>query len=178
MRIISGTHKGRRFNPPKGLPVRPSTVFAKEGLFNILNNRLSFYDLKALELFAGTGNISFELASRGAKEITAVDGHFGCIKFIKKMANEHSFPISAFKMDVFKFLELHQNSFNLIFADPPYAFSKGILEELAKTIINNNWLDKDGLLIIEHSKEIDLSEIKNFQVSRKYGGSVFSFFEC
>ena len=177
MRIISGKHKSRRINPPKGLPVRPTTDFAKEGLFNILNNRISFQEIKALELFAGTGNISFELASRGAKEIIAVDNDFGCVNFIKKTSAELDMPIQTYKADVFKFLDFQNEIFDLIFADPPYAFPKENLEELIYKIINNNWLAEEGVLILEHTKAIDLSQLNYFQEYRKYGGSVFSFFQ-
>lgn len=177
MRIISGKHKSRRINPPKGLPVRPTTDFAKEGLFNILNNRISFSEIKALELFAGTGNISFELASRGAKEIIAVDTDFGCVNFIKKTSVALDMPIQAFKADAFKYLDFQNEPFDLIFADPPYAFPKESLEELIHKILENNWLVEDGLLILEHSKAIDLTQVNSFQENRKYGGSVFSFFQ-
>ena len=95
MRIISGSHKGRRITAPKGLPVRPTTDMAKEALFNILNNNYYFEDLEVLDLFSGTGNISFEFASRGSKEIVAVDKDYRCIKFIAKMAKELDFNISA-----------------------------------------------------------------------------------
>jgi 16S rRNA (guanine(966)-N(2))-methyltransferase RsmD len=176
MRIISGKHKSRRINPPKGLPVRPTTDFAKEGLFNILNNRISFHEIKALELFAGTGNISFELASRGAKEIIAVDNDYGCVNFIKKTSVELEMPIQAFKADVFKYLDFQKEQFNLVFADPPYAFPKEDLDTLIQKIIDNDWLAEDGILILEHSKAIDMSQENYFQESRKYGGSVFSFF--
>ncbi|MAL59573.1 MAG: 16S rRNA (guanine(966)-N(2))-methyltransferase RsmD [Flavobacteriaceae bacterium] len=177
MRIISGKHKSRRITPPKGLPVRPTTDFAKEGLFNILNNRISFQEIKALELFAGTGNISFELASRGAKEIIAVDADIGCVNFIKKTSFELDMPIQTFKADVFKYLDFQNGPFDLIFADPPYAFPKENLEELVHKIMHNNWLAEEGVLILEHSKEIDLSQVNYFQEHRRYGGSVFSFFQ-
>ena len=102
MRIISGQYKGKRLTAPKSLPVRPTTDFAKEALFNILNHRIDFNDVKMLDLFAGTGNISYEFASRGTQEITCVDADFGCIKFISKIADELSFPIRAIKSDVYK----------------------------------------------------------------------------
>ena len=103
MRIISGKYKGRRISPPKGLPVRPTTDMSKEALFNVLNNHFNFEGLKVLDLFAGTGNISYEFASRGSSPITSVDGDFGCVKFIKQTANEYDFNIAATKSDVFKF---------------------------------------------------------------------------
>ncbi|RZK04709.1 MAG: 16S rRNA (guanine(966)-N(2))-methyltransferase RsmD, partial [Flavobacterium sp.] len=111
MRIISGKYKGRRISPPKGLPVRPTTDMSKEALFNVLNNYFTFSELKVLDLFAGTGNISFEFASRGSDNITAVDADFGCIKFIKQITQEFDFNIASIKSDVFKFLEKNTTSY-------------------------------------------------------------------
>ncbi|MCB0458130.1 MAG: RsmD family RNA methyltransferase [Flavobacteriaceae bacterium] len=176
MRIISGIHKGRKITPPKGLPVRPTTDFAKEGLFNILRNRVSFSSIKALDLFAGTGNISFELASRGVTKITAVDADFGCIKFIKKTSEELTLPITALKMDVYKYLEAQNESFDFIFADPPYLFQIEKLQEIVQKVRENLLLKEEGFLVLEHSKSIDLSQVLGFTESRKYGDSVFSFF--
>ena len=100
MRIISGKFKGRRIFPPKNLPVRPTTDMSKEALFNVLNNHFSFDSLKVLDLFSGTGNISYEFASRGSENITSVDGDFGCVKFIKQVAEEYDFNIAAIKSDI------------------------------------------------------------------------------
>ncbi|MEZ4779324.1 MAG: RsmD family RNA methyltransferase [Flavobacteriaceae bacterium] len=176
MRIISGIHKGRKINPPKGLPVRPTTDFAKEGLFNILRNRVWFSSIKALDLFAGTGNISFELASRGVPKITAVDADFGCVKFIKKTSEELTLPITTLKMDVFKYLDSKSERFDVIFADPPYLFQLEKLQEIIQKVQENNFLQEEGFLVLEHSKSIDLSQIPGFTESRKYGDSAFSFF--
>ena len=176
MRIISGTHKGRRLLAPKQLPVRPTTDFAKEGLFNILRNRFDFHTLRVLELFAGTGNISFEFASRGVPSINAVDSHYGCVQFIDKIATEFNFPITTVKSDVFSFLDRETTPYDLIFADPPYQFEAQECAEIANKIKENNLLKASGFLIIEHSKHTDLSQIADFQEQRKYGGSVFSFF--
>ncbi len=106
MRIVSGSHKGRRITAPNKLPVRPTTDFAKEALFNILSNRLDFDELEVLDIFAGTGNISYEFASRGVPQITCVDAHAGCVKFIHKTAEELSFPITTVKSDVYKYLDV------------------------------------------------------------------------
>lgn len=176
MRIISGLYKGKRLIAPKQLPVRPTTDFAKEGLFNILNNRLYFDEVTMLDLFAGTGNIGFEFASRGCKNITSVDAHYGCVSYIQKISEELSFPITAIKADVLKYLQHATGSFDLIFADPPYDFDHETLSQLVEGVYTNNLLNPQGLLIIEHTKHLDLSDISNFQESRKYGGSVFSFF--
>lgn len=176
MRIISGQYKGKRLTAPKSLPVRPTTDFAKEALFNILNHRIDFNEVTVLDLFAGTGNISYEFASRGAEEIWAVDADFGCIKFISKTAEELEFPIKAIKSDVYKYLASAAGSFNVVFADPPYAFAIEQMDSLVQSLYANNWIKEDGMVIIEHTKHINLSSILNFTEARKYGGSVFSFF--
>ena len=177
MRIISGKYKGKRLIAPKKLPVRPTTDMAKEGLFNILNNRFYLDELKVLDLFAGTGNISFEFASRGAKEIISVDGFPGCIQYISKTAKELDFPITPIKSDVYRYLERNREKFNIIFADPPYDFDERLFFQIADLVFGNGLLLGDGLLIIEHSSQTDLSRNPYFSEERKYGGSVFSFFE-
>ena len=120
MRIVSGRLKGRRLKAPKQLPVRPTTDMAKEALFNILNNQYYFDELSVLDLFAGTGNISYEFASRGTAEITAVDNHYGCINFIKTTSQELDIGVNALKSDVFSFLNATTKSYDIVFADPPY----------------------------------------------------------
>lgn len=125
MRIIGGDKKGLIISPPKGLPVRPTTDRAKESLFNILENRITINNIHVLDLFAGTGNISFEFASRGAQKVESVDADFGCANFIKQKAKELGLTqINAIKKDVFSFLKNQQTPFQLIFADPPYALDK------------------------------------------------------
>ncbi|HKL90940.1 MAG TPA: 16S rRNA (guanine(966)-N(2))-methyltransferase RsmD [Allomuricauda sp.] len=177
MRIISGKYKGKRLVAPKKLPVRPTTDMAKEALFNILNNRFYFDELKVLDLFSGTGNISFEFASRGTEKITAVDGHQGCVRYISKTAQELDFTIKTAKSDVFKFLKNTPEKFDLVFADPPYEFETEQFLNIANLVFENTLLLEDGLLIIEHSDQTDLSEHPQFSEQRKYGGSIFSFFE-
>ncbi len=176
MRIISGTYKGRRLTAPKNLPVRPTTDFAKEALFNILRVRYYFEELTVLDLFSGTGNISFEFASRGVPTITSVDEHHGCIQFINKISQEFEFPITTIKSDVKKYLEKATGKFDIIFADPPYDFTEVALRGLSEEIFNNSLLNPEGLLIIEHAKQNDLSSFPHFVEARKYGSSVFSFF--
>ena len=176
MRIISGTHKGRRLMAPKNLPVRPTTDNAKEALFNILNNRYYFDELKVLDLFAGTGNISFEFASRGTEDITCVDVHTGCIKFIYKIAKELDFPIQTIKQDVFQYLETVQSRYDIIFADPPYAFDISQFEDIVSKVFDRKLLLDEGMLIIEHPKHTELTSLDHHLESRRYGGSVFSFF--
>lgn len=178
MRIISGKYKGKRLTAPKKLPVRPTTDMAKEALFNILNNRFYFDELNVLDLFSGTGNISYEFASRGCKKITAVDGHQGCVRYIGRTTQELDFSIATVKSDVYKFLQATPEKFNLIFADPPYDFDKGQFLKIADLVFDKGLLLEDGLLIIEHSEQTTLSEHPKFTEQRKYGGSIFSFFEA
>jgi 16S rRNA (guanine(966)-N(2))-methyltransferase RsmD len=176
MRIISGTNKGRRLTAPRNLPVRPTTDFAKEGLFNILHHRVDMHESSVLDLFSGTGNIAYECASRGAEKVTAVDGHYGCVKFISETSEELEFPITAIKADVFKYLNSTKEAFSLIFADPPYNFELEQLSSIVAKVFENNLLEEEGILIIEHTKHTDLSTVPHFEESRRYGGSVFSFF--
>ncbi|GGZ50590.1 16S rRNA (guanine(966)-N(2))-methyltransferase RsmD [Mesonia mobilis] len=177
MRIISGKFKGKRLIAPKNLPVRPTTDMAKEALFNILNFQIDFQEIKLLDLFAGTGNISYEFISRGTTQITAVDQHYGCVKFLNKTANELEAEINTVKSDVFKYLDKVKTKSDLIFADPPYDFSTEDFQKIPQLVFKNNLLEEEGLLIVEHSKHTDLSETVNFSESRKYGNSVFSFFK-
>lgn len=177
MRIISGIYKGRRITAPKKLPVRPTTDMAKESLFNILNNHYYFDDISVLDLFAGTGNISYEFASRGTEDITAVDADFGCIKFINQTAEGFEMPITTIKSDVFKYLEKAKTRHTVIFADPPYSFSVEEFSKIPQLVFENTLLENEGILIIEHSKHTDLSGLKHYSYSKGYGGNVFSFFE-
>ena len=178
MRIISGIYKSRKIVAPKNLPVRPTTDMAKESLFNIINNLYYFDAISVLDLFAGTGNISYEFASRGTENITCVDQDFGCIKFINQTSDKFEMPIQTIKSDVFKFLEKTSIQSNLVFADPPYNFSIEQFSKIPELVFSNNLLFEDGLLIIEHSKHTDLSHITNFAYSKSYGGNMFSFFEA
>lgn len=150
---------------------------AKESLFNILNNNYYFDDISVLDLFSGTGNISYEFASRGTEAIIAVDQDYGCIKFINETAEAFGMSISTIKSDVFKFLESHGVSYTVIFADPPYDMDLALFEKIPELVFSKNLLDTNGTLIIEHSKHTDLSELANFSYSKGYGGNVFSFFE-
>lgn len=176
MRIISGKHKGRHIVAPKKLPVRPTTDMAKEALFNILNNQYYFDEITVLDLFAGTGNISYEFASRGTQQIIAVDVDLGCIKFINQTANALGFGITTIKNDVLKYLEKSSLKAHIIFADPPYDMPLEDFAKIPELVFKNNLLLENGLLIIEHSKHMDLSHLENFSHQRKYGGSIFSFF--
>jgi len=177
MRIISGRLKGRKVIAPKKLPVRPTTDMAKEALFNILHNRFYFDELSVLDLFSGTGNISYEFASRGTEQILAVDSNFGCIKFINQTSDNFDLPIQTIKADVFRFLENTRQKHTLIFADPPYDFPVEEFSKIPELVFENELLEDDGLLIVEHSKHTDLSHLEHFEYSKHYGGNAFSFFE-
>lgn len=176
MRIISGKLRSVRFNPPKGFPSRPTTDFAKEALFNVLGHRLSLFDLNILDLFAGTGNISFEFASRESGHITAVDRNFKCTRFIQDQAKKYDIEedLTVIKSDVFSFLQKVTECFDVIFADPPYDFKD--YEKIHQHVFQSELLSQQGVLIIEHSKYVDLSELANFSEVKSYGGVCFSFF--
>ncbi|MCD8400681.1 RsmD family RNA methyltransferase [Tenacibaculum finnmarkense] len=176
MRIISGKYKSRRLSAPKKLPVRPTTDMAKESLFNILNNDYYFDGIAVLDLFAGTGNISYEFASRGTTTIHSVDAHFGCIKFINETAKQLDFDINTYKSDVYKFLEKTGLKSDVIFADPPYDFDQDKFLKIANLVFERNLLNQDGTLIIEHDKHTDLTGHPNHRYDKRYGGNVFSFF--
>ncbi|MGY0392326.1 RsmD family RNA methyltransferase [Bizionia sp. KMM 8389] len=177
MRIVSGLFKGRRITAPKKLPVRPTTDMAKEALFNILNNQYYFDSVSVLDLFSGTGNISYEFASRGTENITAVDENFGCIKFINETSQGFEMPIDTIKSDVFKYLENCNKQFTIIFADPPYEFPLEEFSKIPELVFKNNLLETQGLLIVEHSKHTSLAHLENYSHSKSYGGNVFSFFQ-
>lgn len=175
MRIIRGKYGGRIFKPPKKLNARPTTDFAKENLFNILENRFDFEDLTALDLFSGTGNIGFELVSRGCKQVTAIEKNRGNIQFINQIANQLGIQnLTVIKNDVFKFIASTNLQYDLIFADPPYHM-EGI-EKLPELIAKYNLLKEGGYFILEHSKETNIPENQRFIEQRKYGHVNFSFF--
>ncbi|MEP1488466.1 MAG: 16S rRNA (guanine(966)-N(2))-methyltransferase RsmD [Algibacter sp.] len=177
MRIISGLYKSRKIVAPKNLPVRPTTDMAKESLFNILNNNFYFDDISVIDLFSGSGNISYEFASRGTEQITCVDQDYGCVKFINKTAEDFDMPLQVIKSDVFKFLEKTKLQAKIIFADPPYNFSIEQFSKIPELVFQNKILLEEGLLIVEHSKHTDLSSLEHFDYSKSYGGNMFSFFE-
>ena len=177
MRIISGKHKSRRLSAPKNLPVRPTTDMAKESLFNILNNTYYFDSISVIDLFSGTGNISYEFASRGTKEVHAIDAHFGCIKYINETAKVLDLTINTFKSDVYKFLEKTSLQTDIIFADPPYEFEDLAFSKIAEFVFKYQLLEPNGVLIIEHSKHTKLGDLPNYSYGKSYGGNSFSFFE-
>jgi len=176
-RIISGKFRGKQIKAPLNLPVRPTTDFGKEGLFNVLNNHFYFDEISALDLFAGTGNLSYELASRGCEDIVAVDQNSKCCHFIEKTSQALGFEnnLKAHRSEVLEYIKREYRSYDLILADPPYEFEG--YESLVEQIFFKKILAKDGLLVVEHARENDLSEIENFSERRNYGKVSFSFFE-
>lgn len=177
MRIISGKLKSFRFSPPKGFPSRPTTDFAKEALFNVLEHRFSLYDLEILDLFAGTGSISLEFASREAGNITTIEKDFRCVKFIQGLTKKYQVDkeVSILKSDVISFLQKTTVQYDIIFADPPFADK--IHETIVSIIKERALLTEIGLLIIEHGQETKLEQLEGFQETKRYGGVYFSFFK-
>ena len=175
MRIISGTYKGRIIQAPANLPVRPTTDFARTGLFNLLNSRIHFEDISFIDLFSGTGAISLEMASRGCKDITAIDNNRNCVQFLQQSIESWKIPgIRIIKEDVFKFLNSTKIKVDLIFADPPYEM-KG-LEDIPKLVLKNNLIKPDGLLILEHGDSQSFKDFPHFAEERNYGNVNFSIF--
>lgn len=175
MRIIGGAFKSRRFQPPKQFDGRPTTDFAREALFNILNNELDFEDLRALDLYAGVGGISFELASRGAAEVVSVDQQSVAVRFIEKMSEEWGMDaIWPEKNDAVAFSEGIHKPFDFIFADPPYSVEH--FDQLHERLFKPEALNPDGLLVFEHGPRTDLSHLAGFYKERRYGHVHFSFF--
>ena len=177
MRIISGRFKGRRFIPPaKNWPTRPTTDFAKEGLFNILQNRISFEETKMLDLFGGTGNHCYEFISRGCMDATYVDKFPGCVQFVKKIAHELGIEneLHIHKGDVFDFIKHNQSSFDYIFAGPPYPLPN--LNDIPDVIFSTTILKTDGLFILEHNPNHDFKTHRCYKEERNYGTTIFSFF--
>jgi len=177
MRIISGKYKGRRITAPSNITARPTTDFAKEGLFNLLNNRIDFEGIDVLDLFAGTGSISIEFVSRYCKSVISVEQNDRHCNFIRKVCAELKINnLSLLKTDVFKFIGSCHSKFDMIFADPPYELDK--ITEIPNLIFSQNLLKSDGLFVMEHSSKTDFTNHPNFVDHRNYGNVNFSFFEC
>ena len=175
MRIISGKWKGRRLNPPKNITARPTTDFAKESLFNLLQNRIQIEGSNVLDLFAGTGSISLECASRGALDVIAVElAHTQQNYIISASKQLGADNLTVIRGDVFKFVPACHEKFDLIFADPPYALDK--LPTLPDFIFDNGILAENGIFVLEHSKNNNFQEHPRFVEERKYGNVHFSFF--
>lgn len=176
MRIIGGEHGGRKFNPPTKMPhTRPTTDIAKEGLFNIIQNNLDFEKLKTMDLFGGTGSISYELASRGVPDVTIVEKDNAMYEFIKKTSASLGLEnVNIVKMDVFRFLQHCADKFDLIFAGPPYALTN--IDELPKIIFEKQLLNKNGWFVLEHTPKNDYKSFPFYKTERNYGTTVFSVF--
>lgn len=175
MRIISGIRKGHVIHAPRNLPIRPTTDISKESLFNILVNRYDLEECSVLDLFSGSGSMSLEFASRGAKQILAIDKHHGCIKFLQSEAKKLGFEqIETGRTDVFYAIRNLYEKVDIIFADPPYAFTK--YEEMITAIIDAEILNPGGILIVEHHSVNNFDHIKGFVEKRSHGQNVMSFY--
>ena len=189
MKIITGQYGGRRFDPPRNLNARPTTDLAKQALFNILQNRMDLEGCRALDLFSGTGSISFELLSRGAAYVVSVELGHTQQQFIQKVAAQLNVPRNRHQLirgDVFRYLNAppamsvgtslsSAAPFDLIFADPPYDLAE--LDKLPDLVLQPGWLAPDGIFILEHGKASDFSTHPLFQELRTYGAVHFSFFQ-
>jgi 16S rRNA (guanine966-N2)-methyltransferase len=177
LRIIGGTHRGRRINPPSNFRARPTTDFAREGLFNILNNRIDFESIDVLDLFAGTGSISYEFASRGVKCVHLVEKDFNHISGIKKILKEMDLQnVRPIHIDVKAYLKTCSIKYDIVFADPPYKLSW--LQELPDIVTQAGVIKEGGVFILEHPRDISFTNHKLFFEHRNYGGVNFSFFNA
>lgn len=176
MRIISGIHGGRRISPPANMPyTRPTTDIAKEGLFNILQNNLDFDELKVLDLFGGTGCISYELASRGAPDITIVEKDPKMYDFIKKTSTDLAFEnFKVIKSDVFRFIETTDQQYDFIFAGPPYAL--GTIDDLPVQVFEKKIIKPGGWFVLEHTPRNNYKKFAHYKTERNYGTTIFSIF--
>jgi 16S rRNA (guanine966-N2)-methyltransferase len=178
MRIIGGKFKGRRFNPPAdNWPTRPTTDYAKEGLFNILNNLIDFEDTRFLDLFGGTGNHSYEFISRGCTDVTYVDKFPGCVKFVRQTAKTLGIEneLKIFQMDVFRFVENAPQQYDYIFAGPPYGLAT--IDTIPDLVIRKKLLAPDGIFVMEHNPNHEFVNHPNIMDVRNYGTTIFSFFK-
>ena len=176
MCIIGGEHGGRKFNPPNNMPhTRPTTDIAKEGLFNVLQNNLDFEEVKSLDLFGGTGSISYELASRGVTDLTVVEKDNTMYEFIKKTSAALRIEnLKVVKMDVFKFINQCADKFDFIFAGPPYALTT--IDDLPKQIFEKQLLKKNGWFVLEHTPRNNYKAFPYYKSERNYGTTIFSTF--
>ena len=175
MRIISGIYKSRRFDIPKNFNARPTTDFAKENIFNVIGNLIDLEDAIALDLFAGTGSIGFELLSRGCREVICVEKDAVHYDFIKKVRDElKTEQLSVVRTDAMKYIASVKQTFDFIFADPPYAFKD--LPHIPELILSRRLLNPNGVFVMEHSKEYDFSHLPGFLQRRVYGSVNFSIF--
>jgi len=177
MRIVGGEFKGRRFNPPaKNWPTRPTTDFSKEGLYNILMNRVDFEETRFLDLFGGTGNHCYEMISRGCRDATYVDKFPGCIRFVKEMSEklDISDRLRIVHQDVFKYVKTINQKYDYIFAGPPYGLKN--IADIPSIIISQGLLEADGFMVVEHNPNVSYEMHPHLRESRNYGQTIFSFF--
>ena len=175
MRIISGKYGRRRFDVPTNITARPTTDMARENLFNVLNNLVDFEGMEALDLFSGTGAISFELLSRGCARVTSVEKAATQYRFIAKVKEQlHEENLVQVRGDVFKFIKTCEKKFDLIFADPPYDLPE--LPDLPQLLLQSHMLKPDTLIVVEHSKACNFAHLPQFSQQRTYGKVNFSFF--
>lgn len=177
MRIISGKYGGRKINPPSNMPhTRPTTDVAKEGLFNILQTRVQLDGANTLDLFGGTGCISYELASRGATQLTIVEKDNQMLEFIKSnIENLKIENTQLVRMDVFQYLNSCTQQYDIIFAGPPYALNT--IDDLPRIIVERKLISPEGYFILEHTPRNNYENFAGFSFQRNYGATVFSFFE-
>ncbi|MBL7965205.1 MAG: 16S rRNA (guanine(966)-N(2))-methyltransferase RsmD [Flavobacteriales bacterium] len=176
MRIIGGKYRGRRIHPPKEMLARPTTDFAKEGLFNMLHHSVPLEGIRVLDLFSGTGNLAVEFLSRGAEQVVSVERDrvlFGYMQQLARQLGESNWHMV--KADVFAFLATHRATYDIVFADPPFEM-EGI-ERIPTLVLEGGLLEKDGLLIVEHSERTSLKLLPGFVKNRSYGTINFSFFQ-
>ncbi|MCB0431076.1 MAG: 16S rRNA (guanine(966)-N(2))-methyltransferase RsmD [Flavobacteriales bacterium] len=176
MRIIGGKYKGRRFQPPAKLSLRPTTDFAKESLFNILTNRLDWEQCTCLDLFSGTGSLTYECLSRGAAGAWAVEKNRASVNFIRKTLTDLNENATVIQEDVLRFLKKPGREFDLVLADPPYDLPE--LAELPELVLNQGWVGADGLFVLEHGADHSFSDVPEFLEMRKYGSVNFSIFSA
>ncbi len=176
MRVITGKYKGRHFDVPREFKARPTTDFAKENLFNVLNGYIDWEDKCALDLFSGTGSITLELLSRGCRRVVSVERdplHYRVItEFINRLGDENAFPVRG---DVFKFIKNAREQYDFIFADPPYTLPN--IPELPDLILGRDLLLPDGVFVLEHGKGDSFDSHPRFVEHRSYGSVNFSFFQ-
>lgn len=175
MRIIGGEKGGLRFQPPANMPhTRPTTDIAKGGLFNIIENNLDLPSLKTLDIFGGTGSISYELNSRGVEDLTIVEKDNEMAAFIQKTAKELNVPLKLFKMDVFQYLKQCTEKYNFIFAGPPYALTT--IDQLPVLVFEKELLEPEGWFVLEHTPRNNYKSYPYYRDERNYGTTIFSIF--